>query len=112
MDLKILSALQDLAGLIAGGLIGVAFGMLQNGAWRRNTRLESAGQFNSAWAVMPGSFRRIAFLILALALIQLVCPLLFTNGTEWWVSGGVVGGYGSMLWRHLRKRLFAKPSNP
>jgi hypothetical protein len=54
---------------------------------------------------MPGSMRRTAYLLVALALVQLVCPLLFTNGCQWWVSGGVVLGYGALLYRGLRGKM-------
>ena len=56
---------------------------------------------------MPGSMRRTAYLLMALAGVQFVCPLLFTNGCQWWVSAGVVGGYGWALWRKLRQNLAA-----
>jgi hypothetical protein len=102
------SALMDwvrsLAGLTAGGLIGVGFGMLQNAAFRRNKKLQAQGSLDNGWALMPGSMRRVAYLLLALVLVQILCPLLFINGTEWWVSGGVVAGYGAMLFRQLRRR--------
>jgi hypothetical protein len=39
-----------------------------------------------------------------LVLVQLICPLFFVNGSQWWVSGGVVLGYGSILYRQLRQR--------
>jgi membrane protein implicated in regulation of membrane protease activity len=55
--------------------------------------------------VMPGSGRRVAYLLVALVLVQIVCPLLFTNGVQWWVSGGLVAGYGVVLYWQLRQRL-------
>jgi len=58
--------------------------------------------------VMPGSMRRVATLLVALLLIQLVCPLLFNNGCQWWVSAGLVAGYALMLYRNLRQRLANK----
>ena len=97
--------LQIIGGVIAGGVIGLAFGQLQQIASRKHATLESKGQFNSGWAIMPGSFRRTGFLIIALVLIQMLCPLLFTNGAQWSVSAGVLVGYGYLLWRQLRRRL-------
>jgi hypothetical protein len=31
--------------------------------------------------------------------------MLFREGIQWWVSGGLVLGYGVMLYRDLRKRV-------
>ncbi|HVV73746.1 MAG TPA: hypothetical protein VHI52_19935 [Verrucomicrobiae bacterium] len=90
---------------LAGALIGISFGLLQTKATQRNKALEQTGKLNSGFGVMPGSMRRVAYLVIALALVQLVCPLLFTNHCEWWVSTGVVGGYGAMLYNQLRRRL-------
>jgi len=96
--------IQAIAGLIAGLIIGVAFGVLQDAARRRNERLQRTGKLTSGWAVMPGSGARVAYLLLTLVLIQVICPLLFVNGTQWWVSGGVVAGYGAMLFKQFRER--------
>lgn len=91
--------------LSAGVLIGLAFGAIQKAAAKKNQQLQSAGRLQSGWAVMPGSMRRIAYLLVALAGVQLICPLLFTNGCQWWVSGGVAAGYGLCLYWQLRHRL-------
>ncbi|MES1180279.1 MAG: hypothetical protein ABUL66_00285, partial [Verrucomicrobiota bacterium] len=76
--------------LLAGGLIGLCFGLIQDAARRRHQRLASEGKLSSDRVVMPGSGRRVAYLLVALALVQVVCPLMFTPGRQWWVSGGVV----------------------
>jgi len=94
-----------LAAVLAGGLIGVSFGFLQAKASRRNQQSEQAGTLNNGLGTMPGSMRRVAYLMVALALVQILCPLLFTNHFEWWVSAGVVGGYGAILFNQLRRRL-------
>jgi len=91
--------------LLAGGAIGVGFGMVQHAAYLKYQRRQESGQFNNGWAVMPGSMRRVAYLLMALALVQFTCPLLFNNGCQWWVSGGVVFGYGGMLFKQLRERM-------
>ena len=88
----------------AGALIGCAFGYIQNLALRRNQKLQESGQLNSGWAVMPGSGKRVASLVIALVVIQIVCPLLFINGSQWWVSGGVMLGYAVMLLKQMRAR--------
>ena len=54
---------------------------------------------------MPGSGARVAYLLIALALVQFLCPLLFVDGTQWWVSAGVIAGYGWLLYRQLRQRM-------
>ena len=56
---------------------------------------------------MPGSGVRVAYLLVALLLVQLICPLLFQGNTPWFVSAGVLVGYGSMLAVQLRRRLSA-----
>ena len=85
-------------------MIGLGFGAMQRAAQRRHERLQSEGKLDNGWAIMPGSMRRVAFLLLILAAIQVVCPMLFAGGTEWWVSGGLVAGYGWMLVQQLRER--------
>jgi MFS family permease len=98
------SMLRIIAGLIAGGFIGAGFGMVQEAARRRNERLQQAGKLSSGWAVMPGSGARVAYLLIALVLVQILCPLLFEQGTKWWVSAGIGVGYGWILLRRLLPR--------
>ncbi len=93
----------SIIGLIAGGCIGLGFGMVQDAARQRNKRLQESGQLKSGWAVMPGSGKRVVYLLVALVLIQMVCPLLFNDGIQWWVSVGVAGGYGFALFRQLAR---------
>ncbi len=88
----------------AGAAVGFGFGLLQEAALRRHERQQQAGLLTTGWAIMPGSMRRSAYLLLALVLVQIFCPMLFTDGTQWWVSGGVVAGYGAMLFRELHRR--------
>ena len=97
--------LQSAAALIVGGIVGVAFGFLQEAARKRNERRERVGEFKSGWLLMPGSGVRVAYLLVTLVAIQIICPLLFRDGIQWWVSGGVVGGYGVMLFFQLRQKL-------
>jgi len=108
MQLHLLAIVRDLVGLAAGGVIGLAFGLLQQAALRRHAELEQDGKLKSGWSLMPGAGARVSYLLIALALVQLVCPLLFTDGAQWIVSGGVVLGYGAMLFRSLRQRLKAE----
>ena len=104
MELALTETLRSIGGLVVGGLIGVCFGFAQEVAWRRNKKRQDAGSLDTGWAVMPGSMRRVAYLLIALVAVQMICPMFFVNGTEWWVSGGVVAGYGVMLYQQMRRR--------
>lgn len=92
-------------GLLVGGLIGVAFGILQHAASLRNEKRQNKGGLKSGWAIMPGSMRRVAFLMIALILVQVGMPILFDGNTQWLVSAGVVLGYGFMLYLQFRRRI-------
>jgi len=52
-----------------------------------------------------GCGARVAYLLLTLLLVQYICPLLFVEGTQWWVSAGLVIGHGLLLYRQLRLRI-------
>src|SRR5437016_2951572 len=105
MQLHLFDLLRTLAAIAAGGVIGLAFGTLQQAALRRNERRQQTGQLNHGWSLMPGAGARSAYFVIALALVQLICPLLFVDGTQWLVSAGVVIGYGWTLFTQLRTRL-------
>jgi hypothetical protein len=105
MTTAFINVLASMAALLVGTVIGIGFGRVQEAARRRNEQRQLDGTLNSGWAVMPGSGARVAYLLIGLLLIQLICPLLFRDGVQWWVSAGVVGGYGFMLFRQLRQRL-------
>ena len=85
--------------LIAGLLIGYAFGLMQAAAVRRQERLHPTA------SPLTGSVRRTVFLVVALLLVQFVCPMFFVRGTQWLVSAGVLLGYGWILFWQLRRRL-------
>ena len=74
-------------------MIGYAFGSVQLSAARRYEKLQHEGKFKSGWSATPGSFRRVAYLLVALALVQFLFPVFFAPGgiSQWCVSGGVVG---------------------
>ena len=105
MQLVISQILLSALALVAGSAIGLVFGAVQDAAARKNLALQTAGKLSNGWAVMPGSMRRTAYLLVALAVVQVGCPLLFKGGYQWWVSGGVVLGYGWMLYRKLRQTM-------
>jgi hypothetical protein len=104
MQIQAMEIFRSLLALVAGILIGLGFGLLQNLGLRRNQKLQQSGALKNEWGVVPGSMRRVAYLLVALVLVQLLCPLLFVNGSQWWVSGGVVLGYGAFLSRRLLQR--------
>jgi hypothetical protein len=107
MSLALIEFLRLSTAAAIGLAIGLGFGVIQRRALLRHAKLQEAGHFQSGWAATPGSFRRVAYLLVALALVQLVCPLLFAPGSlaPWYVSGGLVIGYGWMLYLQLRRRL-------
>jgi len=94
----------DILAVAAGTCIGLLFGKIQEKAARRYIRLQQENKFANGWAVMPGSFTRIAYFLVALVGVQLICPRFFTDGTQWYVSGGVVLGYALMLARQFGLR--------
>jgi hypothetical protein len=105
MEIQFVNLISAVGALMVGAAIGAGFGMAQEAARERNEQREREGKFKSGWAVMPGSGTRVAYLLVTLAAIQILCPLLFREEIRWWVSGGVAAGYGLMLVRQLRRRL-------
>lgn len=103
MSLTIL--LRLVLGTSVGGIMGYGFGLLQRYAHSRHQRLQDAGKLNSGWAIMPGSMKRVVYLLIALMLVQVLCPLFFQDWTQWSVSVGVALGYGVVLYLELRRRL-------
>ena len=102
--------LLPLGALILGSVIGLAFGSIQNAALLRNKKRERQGNLHSGWSLMPGSMRRVAFLLIALALVQIACPMFFEReGMQWIVSAGVVLGYGWTLLDQFRLRAAQRP---
>jgi hypothetical protein len=105
MKTQLFNILLAFGGLVLGSVIGLAFGSIQNAALLRNKKQQEHGNLGSGWAVMPGSMRRVAFLMMALIVIQIACPLLFQNDSiQWMVSAGVVMGYGWTLLQQFRGR--------
>jgi len=100
-----LGIIYSLLGLGVGSGTGYAFGLLQAAALRRNEQRQREGKLNSGWVLMPGAGARVAYLLVTLLIIQGICPLLFRDGVQWWVSGGVVFGYGWTLGQSLRLKL-------
>jgi len=105
MATQFIGMIAEIAATIVGLLIGAGFGVVQDSARRRYEKKQQEGNFKSGWSIIPGSGARIAYLLISLVLIQVICPLLFKDGIQWWVSGGVAAGYGIMLFRQLRQRM-------
>src|SRR5271166_156364 len=106
MQPQLLNIILPPMALGAGAMIGYAFGVVQTAATRRYERLQQEGKFKSGWSATPGSFRRVAYLLVALALVQFLFPVFFVPGgvSQWCVSAGVVAGYGLTLYRQMRQR--------
>jgi MFS family permease len=96
-------ALSALGGLVAGGIVGVAFGVIQSAAQRKYELRQRRGKSTSGWLVMPGSFTRVAFLMIALVIVQVLLPSLFLSNIQWLVSAGVVLGYGWILFQQVHR---------
>lgn len=99
------SGVLGLGAVIAGMGIGYGFGCLQQAALRRNNARQQKGELGTGWSLMPGAGARVAYLLIALVVIQVVCPVLFADGIQWWVSGGLLLGYGWTLLQELRRRI-------
>lgn len=99
-------------GLGGGAAIGYGFGLIQAAAQRRNERRQQSGEIKTPWAVMPGSGLRVAYLLIVLVAIQMICPVFFSDGTQWWISAGVAIGYGVLLFNQMQHRRLARPAAP
>jgi hypothetical protein len=83
-------------GLILGMVIGSAFAWLQMLALRRNEMLEKQQQLPGLFKLIPGSMGRVAFLLMALVLVQ----VLFPGVNLWWLTGGLVVTYAiPFIWQ-------------
>jgi hypothetical protein len=110
MKSQLISFSLGLGALILGGVIGLAFGSLQNAALLRYKKLQQRGTYTNNLPLMPGSATRIAFLLIGLVLVQIACPVFFNReGMQWIVSAGVVLGYGWTLPDQFRLRSTQQP---
>ena len=104
MQILLMNVLRVLLALAAGGIIGYVFGLIQNAARLRHEKRQLEGKLKNGWSIIPGSGARTAYLLVALVLIQVICPLIFVEGTQWLVSAGVAAGYGWVLLEQLLRR--------
>ena len=106
--MKLMEFFQMFGATLVGAAIGWAFGLVQQYAAKRHAQMQATGKLNSPWSLMPGSMTRVAFLLVALAIVQVVCPVFFTGIAQWAVSAGVVFGYGWTLYQTMRARISAR----
>jgi hypothetical protein len=76
-------------GIIVGVVIGGAFAWLQLLALRRNELLEKQEKVPTLLRQIPGSGGRVAFLLMALVLAQ----VLFQQASVVWMAAGVAVAY-------------------
>jgi putative copper export protein len=100
------TSLISLTAIVIGGVIGLLFGTIQNIASARNRKRQESGQLKNGWVIMPGSFGRIAILLITLVVVQVACPIFFEGNIQWLVSVGVILGYGWTLLKQLRQQHF------
>ncbi len=90
--------------LVIGGFVGFLFGLMQKNARLQNKKLSESGKLKSGWMLMPGSFGRIAILLIVLALIQVGVPIFFNGNIQWLVTAGLLLGYGWTFVKQLKNR--------
>jgi hypothetical protein len=103
-----MNILLSIVGLIAGGIIGFSFGVIQDKALKQNEQRQRTGVVKSIWTMIPGSGVRTAYLLIVLLIVQITCPLFFDGHIEWIVSAGVALGYAWTLTQQLRRKILAK----
>lgn len=99
-----MEALRLVLAFLVGGGVGYGFGLIQNRAARRYVERQKLGKLTSYTGVIPGSMSRVIYLITALVIVQLLCPIFFADGIQWWVSSGVIAGYGYILYQNLQAK--------
>jgi hypothetical protein len=99
------SLLFSILALITGGAIGLLFGLIQNKALLKNKRLQQQGKLKNNLVIMPGSFTRIAGLLIVLVLVQITCPIFFSGNIQWLVSAGVLVSYAYTLLKQMHTRI-------
>jgi len=105
MNSQPFSLLFAILALITGGAIGLLFGLIQNKALIKNKKLQQQGKLKNSLVIMPGSFTRIAGLLIVLVLVQLTCPIFFSGNIQWLVSAGIVLSYSFTLLKQMNNRI-------
>ena len=102
MTFTLIEITRALVGLVAGIAIGYGFGVMQKKARGKNEQLQNEGRLANGWLVMPGAMKRVSYLLIGLAGIQFFFPVLSIGRAPWFVSSGVVLGYGWILIKHIQ----------
>jgi len=105
MNNQSFSLLFSILALISGGAIGLLFGLIQNKALLKNKRLQQQGKLKNNLVIMPGSFTRIAGLLIVLVLVQITCPIFFSGNIQWLVSAGILVSYAYTLLKQMYNRI-------
>jgi len=84
----LMTAIRSASALLVGGAIGFGFGTISSSTRPKKDAPPSAGKLKTTLHNALGSGRRTAYLLVALLLVQIVFPLLFANGVQWWIYGG------------------------
>ena len=104
MNEGLVLAVTSTGALAVGGAIGFLFGVAQNIALAHNRKMKGEGRLHAGWGAMPGSMSRVAVLLVALAAVQLFCPMFFQGNIQWLVSAGLLLGYGVSFLKKLQQR--------
>ncbi len=105
MNSQSFSLLFSILALITGGVIGLLFGLVQNQALLKNKKLQREGKLKNNFMIMPGSFTRIAGLLIVLVLVQITCPIFFSGNIQWLVSAGILLSYMFTLLKQMNNRI-------
>jgi hypothetical protein len=95
----------DLLGFIVGMIIGLTFGWLQLRARRRNDALIEKQGLPNLPRRIPGSMVRIALLLIALVIAQII----FQGANIVWMAVGVAISYAIPHALYLKEKYSRKP---
>ena len=98
-----------LEGVGLGIIIGTVFAWVQLQALRRNELLAQQQKLPASLRLLPGSAARVAFLLVALVLVQNLCP----HADKWWLTGSLLLTVAApTVWRLARGRASAAGCTP
>ncbi len=94
-----------LNGAVIGAVIGGGYAWLQLRSLRRTAQAQQAGQPASLGGNAAGAFSRVALLLVALLVVQLLLPA--GQIDKWWLTGALAVSYSvPFFWRlsHMLRR--------